>query len=128
METGAIYTCGGSGCWTYGLKYGLTRVVPDSRQKGIRTGAKVLCSQAIGDKLYHWFRFGKTIEGKHTPYISFTTGFRNTGYHRDGNDADAVVYALKSYLRNVFVTQETIDWLLLCIGLARDAVLGVDAA
>src|SRR5277367_6053835 len=33
LKTGAIYTWGGSGCWTYGLKYGLTRVLPDSRKK-----------------------------------------------------------------------------------------------
>ena len=26
LKTGAIYTWGGGGCWTYGLKYGLTRV------------------------------------------------------------------------------------------------------
>ena len=45
VKTGAIYTCGGGGCWTYGLKYGLTRVLPNSRMKGVRTDAKVICSQ-----------------------------------------------------------------------------------
>jgi L-2,4-diaminobutyrate decarboxylase len=45
VKTGAIYTWGGGGCWTYGLKYGLTRVLPDSMQKGVRTDAKVICSQ-----------------------------------------------------------------------------------
>jgi glutamate/tyrosine decarboxylase-like PLP-dependent enzyme len=45
VETGAIYTWGGGGCWTYGLKYGLTRVLPDSMTKGVRTDAKVICSQ-----------------------------------------------------------------------------------
>ncbi len=44
-EAGCIYTYGGSGCWTYHLKYALTRVLPDSRNKGIRTDAKVICSQ-----------------------------------------------------------------------------------
>lgn len=44
-KSGCIYTYGGSGCWTYSLKYALTRVLPDSRNKGIRTDAKVICSQ-----------------------------------------------------------------------------------
>jgi hypothetical protein len=37
VKTGALYTWGGGGCWTYGLKYGLTRVLTDSRMKGVRT-------------------------------------------------------------------------------------------
>ena len=45
QQSGCVYTYGGSGCWTYHLKYALSRVLPDSRQKGIRTDAKVLCSQ-----------------------------------------------------------------------------------
>jgi len=44
-RAGCVYTYGGSGCWTYHLKYALTRVLPDSRNKGIRTDAKVICSQ-----------------------------------------------------------------------------------
>lgn len=44
-EAGCVYTYGGSGCWTYHLKYALTRVLRDSRNKGIRTDAKVICSQ-----------------------------------------------------------------------------------
>lgn len=43
-KAGAIYTYGGSGCWLYGLKYALTRVLPDSRSKGVRTDGKVLVS------------------------------------------------------------------------------------
>jgi glutamate/tyrosine decarboxylase-like PLP-dependent enzyme len=45
LKTGALYTWGGWDCWTYGLKYGLTRVLAGSRVKGIRTDAKVICSQ-----------------------------------------------------------------------------------
>src|ERR1039457_1892337 len=44
-KAGCVYTYGGSGCWTYHLKYALTRVLPNSRYKGIRTDAKVICSQ-----------------------------------------------------------------------------------
>ena len=43
-KAGAVYTYGGSGCWLYGLKYALTRVLPDSREKGVRTDGKVLVS------------------------------------------------------------------------------------
>jgi L-2,4-diaminobutyrate decarboxylase len=44
-EAGALYTWGGGGCWTYGVKYGLTHVIPNSRTSGVRTDAKVICSQ-----------------------------------------------------------------------------------
>ncbi len=44
-KSGCVYTYGGSGCWTYHLKYALTRVLPDSRFKGVRVDAKVICSQ-----------------------------------------------------------------------------------
>ena len=41
-----LYTFGGSGCYFYGLKYALTRVLGlQSRQTGIRTDAKILVSQ-----------------------------------------------------------------------------------
>ena len=43
---GGLYTFGGSGCYFYGLKYALTRVLgKDSRLTGIRTDGKVLVSQ-----------------------------------------------------------------------------------
>lgn len=43
---GGLYTFGGSGCYFYGLKYALTRVLgKDSRFTGIRTDGKILVSQ-----------------------------------------------------------------------------------
>jgi glutamate/tyrosine decarboxylase-like PLP-dependent enzyme len=43
---GGLYTFGGSGCYFYGLKYALTRVLgKSSRLTGIRTDGKVLVSQ-----------------------------------------------------------------------------------
>ncbi len=45
QRAGGLYTYGGSGCWTYHLKYALSRVLPGSRREGVRTNAKVLCSQ-----------------------------------------------------------------------------------
>ncbi len=45
-KAGGLYTFGGSGCYLYGLKYALTRVLgEDSRKTGIRKDAKVLVSQ-----------------------------------------------------------------------------------
>lgn len=42
---GGIFTWGGSGCWTYGVKYGLTRCRPDSRWTGMHGDMKVICSE-----------------------------------------------------------------------------------
>ena len=80
-------------------------------------------TEAVGNKLFEWFRAGKKIEGKYTPYMSFTTGFRNANYNRDGVDSEAVVYALKSFPMNVFVTPEIMQWVLCCVQAARDEVL-----
>jgi L-2,4-diaminobutyrate decarboxylase len=77
----------------------------------------------VGDKLYEWYRAGHKIDGQYTPYMSFSTGFRNTDYNRDGADADAVIYAIKTFPMNVFVTPEIIKWALHCVELARDEVL-----
>jgi len=44
-DAGCVFTYGGSGCWTYHLKYALTRVLPNSRNTGVRTDAKVICSR-----------------------------------------------------------------------------------
>jgi L-2,4-diaminobutyrate decarboxylase len=80
-------------------------------------------TEAVGNKLFEWFRAGKKIDGKYTPYMSFSTGFRNADYNRDGSDADAVVFALKSFPMNVFVTPEIMQWALHCVHAARDEVL-----
>lgn len=45
QKAGGLFTFGGTGCWLYGVKYGLTRVLPDLRKKGIRTDAKIICSE-----------------------------------------------------------------------------------
>ena len=80
-------------------------------------------TEAVGDKLFEWFRAGKKLDGHYTPYMSFTTGFRNASYNQDGTDAEAVVYALKSFPMNVFVTPKTMQWVLRCVQAARDEVL-----
>jgi L-2,4-diaminobutyrate decarboxylase len=77
----------------------------------------------VGDKLYEWFRAGKKIDGKYTPYMSFSTGFRNAEYNRDGTDTDAVIFAIKAFPMNVFVTPEIMKWALHCVHAARDEVL-----
>ncbi len=80
-------------------------------------------TKAIGDKLYEWYREGKQIDGKYTPYMSFSTGFRNTEYNIDGGDTEAVIYAIKAFPMNVFVTPEVMKWALHCVNAARDEVL-----
>jgi L-2,4-diaminobutyrate decarboxylase len=45
LKAGGIYTYGGAGCFNYGTKYGLTRVLPNVRNTGVRTDAKIICSQ-----------------------------------------------------------------------------------
>jgi len=45
-RAGGLYTFGGSGCYLYGMKYALTRVLgKKTREEGIRTDAKLLVSQ-----------------------------------------------------------------------------------
>jgi L-2,4-diaminobutyrate decarboxylase len=80
-------------------------------------------TKAIGDKLFEWFRAGKKINGKYTPYLSYSTGFRNTEYNIDGKDPDEVIFALKAFPMNVFVTPEIMKWTLHCVAAARDEVL-----
>jgi L-2,4-diaminobutyrate decarboxylase len=80
-------------------------------------------TRAVGDKLYEWYRAGKQIDGKYTPYMSFSTGFRNTEYNPEGSDAEAVIYAIKAFPMNVFVTPEIMKWALQCVNAARDEVL-----
>ncbi|WP_322904127.1 hypothetical protein [Paenibacillus campi] len=46
IKPGGLFTFGGSGCYLYGLKYALTRVLgKNCRFEGIRTDAKLLVSQ-----------------------------------------------------------------------------------
>ena len=78
---------------------------------------------AVGEKLFEWYRTGHKIEGNYTPHLSFTTGFRNAGYNPDGSDPESVIYALKSFPMNVFVTPADMRWALRCVLAARDEVM-----
>lgn len=80
-------------------------------------------TQAIGEKLFNWYLSGKQINGQYTPHMAYSTGFRNADYNPDGTDAEAVVYALKCYPMNVFVTPEVMKHALDCVIAARDEVL-----
>jgi glutamate/tyrosine decarboxylase-like PLP-dependent enzyme len=84
-------------------------------------------TETVGDLLFKWYRSGTRIDGRYTPHLSLTTGFRNTAYNRDGAAPEAVVYALKSFPMNVFVTPEDMRWALHCVLAARDAVLHAEA-
>jgi L-2,4-diaminobutyrate decarboxylase len=80
-------------------------------------------THAIGDKLFEWFRSGKKINGHCTPYLSFSTGFRTAEYNRDMKDSEAVIYAIKMFPMNVFITPEVMNHVLECIIAARDEVM-----
>lgn len=77
----------------------------------------------VGNKLFEWYRTGKQLHGQYTPHLSYSTGFRAVNYNRDGNDDKAVVYALKSFPMNVFITPAVMRWTLACVREARDEVL-----
>ena len=93
---------------------------PNERSELIKHNRLV---KAIGDKLYEWYRGGKQINGKYTPYMSFSTGFRTTNYNRNEEDSEAVIYAIKSFPMNVFVTPEVMDHMLVCVEAARDEIM-----
>ena len=93
---------------------------PNKRSELIKHNRLV---KAIGDKLYEWYRGGKQINGKYTPYMSFSTGFRTTNYNRNEEDSEAVIYAIKSFPMNVFVTPEVMDHMLVCVEAARDEIM-----
>ena len=82
-----------------------------------------ILTEAVGNKLFEWFRAGKKIDGKYTPWMSFSTGFRVAEYNRDEKDSEEVVFALKSFPMNVFVTPEIMKWTVHCVRAARDEVL-----
>lgn len=84
-----------------------------------RTNKKL---EAIGELLWTWFREGKKINGKPTAYLSVTTGFRPVTYNADMRDEKAVVYAIKIYPVNVFITPESIDHAIDCIVAARNEI------
>jgi L-2,4-diaminobutyrate decarboxylase len=93
---------------------------PSSREELIRHNA---LTRAIGDKMWEWFRAGQLVNGLHTPYISFSTGFRVTEYNRDAHDPDAVVFALKVFPMNVHCQPKIMRHVLECVLAARDAVM-----
>jgi len=78
---------------------------------------------AIGDKLFEWFRQGKIIDGLCTPYLSFSTGFRSAEYNRELKDKEAVIYAIKMFPMNVYITPEVMNHVLKCVIAARDEVM-----
>lgn len=80
-------------------------------------------TEAVGNVLFEWYRTGKRIDGQYTPHMSFSTGFRTATYNQDGADGQAVIYALKIFPMNVFVTPAILRWALTCVQAARDAVV-----
>ena len=82
-----------------------------------------LLTEAVGNKLFEWFRDGKKVDGQFTPWMSFSTGFRTTDYNREEKDSEEMVFALKSFPMNVFVTTDIMKHVVRCVQAARDEVL-----
>lgn len=78
--------------------------------------------QAIGEKMFKWYLEGHKINGKPTPHIAYSTGFRNASWNEDGADAEGTVYALKTYPMNVYNNPVVMDHVITCVLAARDAV------
>jgi hypothetical protein len=93
---------------------------PSGRADLIRNN---ILTEAIGNKLFEWMRDGKKVNGKFTPWMSFSTGFRTAEYNRDEKDSEEVIFALKSFPMNVFVTPESMKHVLDCVHAARDEVM-----
>ncbi len=77
---------------------------------------------AVGNKLAEWFRSGKKLDGRYTPYLSISAGFRSTQYGEGGKAAGAAVYALRSFAMNDLVTPMIMQWVLQCVQVARAEV------
>jgi glutamate/tyrosine decarboxylase-like PLP-dependent enzyme len=80
-------------------------------------------TEAVGNLMFEWYRTGEKIDGQYTPWMSFSTGFRVTEYNRDENDSEEVVFALKSFPMNPFVTPEIMKHTIRCVHAARDEVM-----
>lgn len=78
--------------------------------------------QAVGEKMFQWYLEGHKINGKPTPHIAYSTGFRNASWNEDGRDAEGNVFALKTYPMNVYNNPAVMDHVITCVLAARDAV------
>lgn len=78
--------------------------------------------QAVGEKMFQWYMSGHKINGKPTPHIAYSTGFRNASWNESGADAEGNVYALKTYPMNVYNNPAVMDHVIECVLAARDAV------
>ena len=113
----------------------LFRVYPegtDAREQFARelndrgSRAELLCNnrlqQAIGEKMFEWYLSGHKIDGKPTPHIAYSTGFRNASWNEDGSDAEGTVYALKTYPMNVYNNPSVMDHVITCVLAARKKI------
>ncbi len=78
--------------------------------------------QAVGEKLFQWYLEGHKINGKPTPHIAYSTGFRNASWNEDGADAEGTVYTLKTFPMNVYNNPVVMDHVITSVLAARDEV------
>ncbi|WP_343562071.1 pyridoxal phosphate-dependent decarboxylase family protein [Kiloniella sp. b19] len=82
--------------------------------------------ERVANKLWFWFRTGHKIDGHNVPYISYSTGFRQTDYNLDAHNEKAVIYALKSFPMNLNIDREAMDMVTLAVQKACQDVLEED--
>lgn len=79
--------------------------------------------EKTADLMWKWFREKKQIDGKSTPYLSITKGFRPALYYKNSSDREAVIYALKVYPVSTYITCEDMLHAIKCIRMAKDEVI-----
>lgn len=78
--------------------------------------------QAVGEKLFQWYLEGHEINGKPTPHIAYSTGFRTASWNADGSDSEGYVYTLKTFPMNIYNNPIVMDHVITSVIAARDAV------
>ena len=78
--------------------------------------------QAIGEKMFQWYLEGHRVNGRPTPHISYSTGFRTASWNEDGADSEGMVFALKTYPMNVYNNPIVMEHVIECVLAARDEV------
>lgn len=78
--------------------------------------------QAVGEKLFQWYLEGHKINGKPSPHIAYSTGFRNASWNEDGADSEGNVYCLKTFPMNIYNNPVVMDEVIAAVIAARDEV------
>lgn len=76
--------------------------------------------QAVGEKLFHWYLEGYKIDGRPTPHLAYSTGFRTASWNADGADSEGYIYTLKTFPMNVYNNPVVMNDVIASVLAARD--------